>query len=163
MLQCAHLLYLSLKCFGRLSLMVNHCSSTSALASWGQGCPWHGFLGCHDHHCLLHMRLWALAWALGLVQKVDVDRWALWPHNIYIYIYVSNNLLKRSNFFFLECMIYLFICILFFVNIMKQNLYAFLQIYVYLNLSFIFLQNISLCKIYSFWVTLSLFFFFDII
>ena len=57
-------------------------------------------------------------------------------------------------------MIYLFICILFFVNIMKQNLYAFLQIYVYLNLSFIFLQNISSCKIYSFWVTLSPFFFF---
>ena len=47
-------------------------------------CPRHGFLGCHDHHCLLHMWLWALAWASDLVQKVDVDRWALWPHSIQI-------------------------------------------------------------------------------
>ena len=30
-------------------------------------------LGCHDHCCLLHMRLRALAWASGLAQKVDVD------------------------------------------------------------------------------------------
>ena len=83
MLQCAYLLYLSfsLECLGKLSLTVNHFSSTSALASRGQGCPWHYFLGCHDHHCLLHMRLWALAWASGPVQKVDVDHWALWPHN----------------------------------------------------------------------------------
>ena len=79
MLQCAHLLYLSLKCFGRLSLTVNHCSSTSALASRAQSCPRHSFLGCHDHHCLLHTRLWASAWALGPIQKVDVYHWALWP------------------------------------------------------------------------------------
>ena len=38
MLQCAYLLYLSffLECFERLSLPVNHFSSTSALASRGQ-------------------------------------------------------------------------------------------------------------------------------
>ena len=29
------------------------------------------------------MRLWVLAWASGLVQKVDVDHWALRPHNRY--------------------------------------------------------------------------------
>ena len=67
----------SLECFGRLSLLVNHFSSTSALASQGQSCPRYGFLGCHDHHYLLHMRLWALAWASGSVQKVDVYHWAL--------------------------------------------------------------------------------------
>ena len=79
MLQCAYLLYLSfsLECFGRLSFPVNHFSSTSALASRGQSCSWRGFLTCHDHHCLLHMRLWASAWALGPVQKVDVYHWAL--------------------------------------------------------------------------------------
>ena len=67
----------SLEFFGRLSLPVNHFSFTSALASRGQGCPRHGFLGCHDHHCLLHMRLWASTWAPGPVEKVDVDHWAL--------------------------------------------------------------------------------------
>ena len=34
-------IFFSLECFGRLSLMVNHFSSTSALASQGQGCPRH--------------------------------------------------------------------------------------------------------------------------
>ena len=33
--------FFSLECFGRLSLTVNHFSSTSALASQGQGCPRH--------------------------------------------------------------------------------------------------------------------------
>ena len=67
--------------FGRLHLLVSSSSSTSALASQGQSCPWHGFLGCHDHPCLLHMQLWALAWASGPVQEVDVDHWALRPHS----------------------------------------------------------------------------------
>ena len=58
MLQCAYLLYLSFSLggFERLYLPVNHFSSTSALASRGHNCSWHGFLGCHDHHCLfLHV------------------------------------------------------------------------------------------------------------
>ena len=55
--------------------------------SQGQGCPRHWFLGCHDHHCLLHVQLWASAWASGTVQKVVVYHWALWPHsNFYIFI-----------------------------------------------------------------------------
>ena len=83
MLQYAYLLYLSfsLECFERLFLPVNHFSSTSALASRGQSCPRHVLLGCHDHYCLLHMRLWALAWATGPVQKVGAYHWAQWPHN----------------------------------------------------------------------------------
>ena len=96
MLQYAYLLYLSfsLECFGRLSLPVNHFSSTLALASRGHSCPQRGFLGCHDHHYLLHMRLWASTWALSpvqKVQKVDVYQWAKGgcAHTyIYIYIYI---------------------------------------------------------------------------
>ena len=64
-----------------MHLSLNSSSPTSALANRGQSCPRHGFLGYHDHHCFLHMRLWALAWALGPVQKGDADYWALRPHN----------------------------------------------------------------------------------
>ena len=77
MLKCAYLLYLSFSLggFGRLFLLVNHSSSTSALASRGQNCPWQGFLGCHDHYCLFYMWLWTLAWASGPIRKMDVYHW----------------------------------------------------------------------------------------
>ena len=81
MLQCAYLLYLSFSLggFGRSYLSVNHSSSTSALASRGQNYPQHGFLGCHDYHCLFYMWLWASAWASGPIQKIDVYRWLYDP------------------------------------------------------------------------------------
>ena len=49
------------------------------LASQGQNCPRHGFLDCHDHHCLFYMWLWALAWASGPIQKMDVYHWIYDP------------------------------------------------------------------------------------
>ena len=87
------MLYLSFSLggFGRLHLSVSSSSPALALASRGQSCPQHGFLGCHDHPCLLHMRLWDLAWASGPVQEVDADHWALRPHN-------KSNLINIINF-----------------------------------------------------------------
>ena len=75
--QCAYLMYLSfsLEDFGRLYLLLNHSSFTSALASWGQNCPWHGFLGCHDHHCLFYIWLWPS----GPIRKMDVYHWLYDP------------------------------------------------------------------------------------
>ena len=83
-------------------LPVNHSSFTSALASRGQNCPQHGFLCCHDHPCLLHMRLWALAWASGPVQKVDVDHWTLRPHNRYDLNFFSSLLITMKYCFIKE-------------------------------------------------------------
>ena len=67
----------SLGCFGRLSLSINHFSSTSASARRGQGYPRHGFLDRHDYHYLLHTRFWTSAWVSGPVQMVGVCHWAL--------------------------------------------------------------------------------------
>ena len=99
MLQCVYLLYLpfSLEGFERLHLSVNHSSSTSALASRGQNCPRHGFLGCQDHHCLFYMWFWTSTWASDPIRKMNVYHWLYDP--TIAPQYFAFRLLKRKEGF----------------------------------------------------------------
>ena len=134
MLQCTYLLYLSFSLggFGRLYLLVNHSSSTSALASRGQN--------------LTSARFFGLSWlplsffviiGLGMGLKPNTKdgciSLALWPHNVNCQYFFKKKFMFINSKLFGFCMLLYFQKIKYWVNFISPFFFFFFVNFILLS------------------------------